>query len=326
MRRSFHDEVGGTRPQPVLPFTVVALPWDDPYWWDEITAWTASEADLTGPVVELHRRDWSAMVQAPTADGMLYAKATAPSSAHEVPLTEALARWYPALSVELVATDVPRGWLLMRDAGEALRTRLTRDPDLAVVETLYRRYAELQVATTAHVDALIAMGVPDRRREAFRRLARDVAVDHDLVGRLMADLARVPLPDTVVHEEIHDGNVVVRDGACLVIDWADSCVGHPFFGVVVGLRSISDRLGLDPGAEPLERLVQAYLEPWSAVAPVADLRAVFPTAYRLGMLNRALSWGTGLADLTPASRAEHLAYVDAWVEEFTAAEDPLPGT
>jgi Ser/Thr protein kinase RdoA (MazF antagonist) len=136
----------------------------------------------------------------------------------------------------------------------------------------------------------------------------------------------VPLPDTVVHEEIHDGNVVVRDGACVVIDWADSCVGHPFFGVVVGLRSIGDRLGLEPGAEPLERLVQAYLDPWSAVAPVADLRAVLPSAYRLGMLNRALSWGAGLADLTPAAGAEHLRYVEAWVEEFTGADDPLPGT
>jgi hypothetical protein len=304
----------------------VALPWDDPHWLDEITAWTASQVDLIGPVVELRRRDWSAMVQAPTADGMLYVKATAPSSAHEVPLTDALARWYPALSVELVATDARRGWLLMRDAGEALRTRLARNPDLAVVERLYREYAELQLASAVHVDVLIGMGVPDRRSRMFLRLAGALPVDHDLVDRLLADLVQVPVPDTVVHEEIHDGNVVVRDGACVVIDWADSCVGHPFFGVVVGLRSIGDRLGLDPGAEPLERLVRAYLEPWSAVAPVADLRAVFPSAYRLGMLNRALSWGAGLPDLTPAARAEHLRYVEAWVEEFTAAEDPLPGT
>jgi hypothetical protein len=314
------------RPPPPVAFTVVALPWEDPHWLDEITAWTASTADLTGPVVELHRRDWSAMVQAPTADGLLYVKATAPSSAHEVPLTEALARWHPALTVELVAVEPRRGWLIMRDAGEALRTRLSRDPDLDVVETLYREYAELQVAAAEHLDVLLEMGVPDRRAEAFRRLAGGLAVDHGLVDRLLADAARVPLPDTVVHEEIHDGNVVVRDGACVVIDWADSCVGHPFFGVVVGLRSLSDRLGLDPGAAPLERLVQAYLEPWSALAPVTDLRAVFPSAYRLGMLNRAMSWGTGLADLGEPGHLEHLAYVDAWLEEFAAAEDPLPGT
>jgi hypothetical protein len=304
----------------------VALPWDDPDWFAEITRWAASHAALTGPAVELHRRDWSAMVQAPTADGLVFAKATAPSSAHEVPLTWSLAQWCPALTVELVAADAGRGWLLMRDAGESLRSRLTRDADLAVVERLYGEYAELQLASTAHVDDLLGVGVPDRRADAYRALVETLDVDLALVDRLLADVARVPLPDTLVHEEIHDANVVVRDGACVVIDWADSCVAHPFFGVVVGLRSIGDRLGLDPGADALERLVSAYLEPWSALAPVSDLRAVFPSAYRLGMLNRALSWGDGLDDLTDANRAEHLTYVDAWLEEFAAAEQPLPGT
>lgn len=95
----------------------------------------------------------------------------------------------------------------MRDAGESLGTRLTRHPDLAAVETLYREHAELQVASAAHVDELIGMGV---------RTA----------GPLCSDASSST--------------------------GADSCVGHPFFGVVVGLRSISDRLGLDPGAEPLE--------------------------------------------------------------------------
>jgi hypothetical protein len=57
-----------------------------------------------------------------------------------------------------------------------------------------------------------------------------------------------------------------------------------------------------------------------------ELRSVFPAAYRLGMLNRALSWRASMDDVTGAGREQHAAYVDAWLEEFAAAEDPKPGT
>ena len=74
-----------------------------------------------------------------------------------------------------------------------------------------------------------------------------------------------------MHEEIHDGNLVVRRtdsrDDLVIIDWADSCVGHPFFGVVVGLRSLGDRLGLEPGAPALQRLVDSYLGAWTDLAP-----------------------------------------------------------
>jgi aminoglycoside phosphotransferase (APT) family kinase protein len=94
--------------------------------------------------------------------------------------------------------------------------------------------------------SLLSVGAPDRRPAAIAELATDLAVDHTRVAELVAALDGCPLPATLVHEEIHDGNVVVRDGSAVIIDWADSCIGHPFFGVVVGLRSLSDRLDLAP--------------------------------------------------------------------------------
>jgi len=306
----------------------VALPWEESTWLDDMTAWVHAHAEVTGEVTVLHRRAWSAMLRADTADGAVFAKAAAPAARHEVPLTLALARWAPEVTVEVLAADVERGWFLARHAGEPVRGWLTRDADLAPLERAYERYARLQAGLADRAESVLSLGVPDRRLARFPDLVADLDVDHGLVRDLVATLQACPLPDTLVHEEIHDANVLLdRQGTPRFIDWADSSVGHPFFGIVVGLRSVSDRLDIAPGEPPLERLLAAYLRGWSDVAPADELRAViFPAAYRLGMLNRALSWRAFLADLAPAQRAEHAVYVDAWLEEFAAAGDPLPGT
>jgi len=304
------------------------MPWEEPTWLDEMTAWVHAHAEVTAEVTVLHRRAWSAMLRAETPHGPVFAKATAPAARHEVPLTLALARWAPEVTVDVLAADVERGWFLARDAGEPVRTRLARSVDLAPVEQMYERYARLQVDLADRSESVLSLGVPDRRLARFPDLVAGLDVDHGLVRDLVATVHTCPLPDTLVHEEIHDANVLL-DGqdAPRFIDWADSSVGHPFFGVVVGLRSISDRLDIPPGEPPLERLLLAYLQVWTALAPLSTLRAViFPAAYRLGMLNRALSWRAFLADLAPEQRAEHAAYADAWLEEFAAADDPLPGT
>ncbi|RBI96709.1 aminoglycoside phosphotransferase family protein, partial [Micromonospora provocatoris] len=40
------------------------------------------------------------------------------------------------------------------------------------------------------------------------------------------------LPDTLVHGDLHPGNVRGDDGHRTVIDWADSFVGHPAFDIL----------------------------------------------------------------------------------------------
>ena len=304
----------------------MTLPWDDPAWPARISAWICEHVPVVGAVEVLHRRAWSAMLRARTPDGLVYAKATSPNTRHEVPLTLALAHWAPGVTVEVVAADVEQGWLLARDAGETVRSRLSLDADLMVVEQTYAAYGRLQADLADRAESLLSLGVPDRRLARITELVADLDVDPAVVADLVAAVETCPLPDTLVHEEIHNANVLLRTAGPVFVDWADSSVAHPFFGVVVGLRSISDRLDIAPGSEPLERLLTAYLEAWAPRAPLADLRAVFPAAYRLGMLNRALSWRAALAGLDEADRAEHAGYVDAWVEEFAAADDPLPGT
>jgi hypothetical protein len=57
----------------------------------------------------------------------------------------------------------------------------------------------------------------------------------------------------------------------------------------------------------LDRLRDAYLEPWTAFHRHAQLLDVYDDAYRLGALSRLLDW----SDLVAASPAMQLHYADA---------------
>jgi hypothetical protein len=71
----------------------------------------------TAPMETIHERPWSTVLRVPTAEGDLYLKQEAPVQASEVALTVALAsRWHDRVP-EVVAADVERAWLLLRDGG-----------------------------------------------------------------------------------------------------------------------------------------------------------------------------------------------------------------
>ena len=104
------------------------LPWSQPDWLEEVTTWIDAAVERTGPIEELHRRAWSAMLRMPTAEGSVYFKASAPAHAQEAGLTEFLARRRPECTAALLAVDTGRSWMLMRDSGEMLRSVLEREP------------------------------------------------------------------------------------------------------------------------------------------------------------------------------------------------------
>jgi hypothetical protein len=302
------------------------LPWSQPGWLEDVTAWIDAAAERTGPVEELHKRAWSAMLLVPTVDGAAYFKASSPALVHEAALTTALARWRPDCTARLLAVDADRGWMLMRDSGETMRSALEREPTIEPFEPLFARYAELQLELIPRRDDLLALRIPDRRLARIAELAGELPVDPDLVRDLIGAIESHELPETLVHEEVHPGNVLLRNGEHVFVDWADSCFGHPFFGIVVALRSVADRFELEPGARELERLADAYVEPWTAVAPRKSLRELLPSAYRLGMLNRALSWKAIVQGVEGALRDEYASFVNAWIDEFEQAEQPKAGT
>jgi len=118
------------------------------------------------------------------------------------------------------------------------------------------------------------------------------------------ELGAYCLPETIQHDDLHDGQVFVRNGGYVFFDWGDACVSHPFYTLVVTLAVLAHRLGLGHDAPELERFRAAYLEPWTCFRPRAELEESCPLAYRLGVLCRGLTWRMIIAGVPRPLRDE----------------------
>jgi hypothetical protein len=288
---------------------VSQLQWTDPAWLAQATAWIRARVDVAGKIEQPHVRWWSTVLRVPTAEGDLYFKAVVPVHRFEAALTARLAELQPGRVPELLDVDAERGWMLMRDGGTRLRELVETPEDLHHWERLLPQYAQLQIEVAPHADELLALGVPDERLsvlpEHFRELlaARPKGVTGDEHRRLVDAVPRVEdlcqtlaedgIRETIQHDDLHDGQVFVREGRYLLFDWGDSCVSHPFHSLTVVLRGIAWKLDIPPGGAELQRLRDAYLEPFDSDPAIAEI------AYRTGTIARALAWHRMVAAREP---------------------------
>jgi hypothetical protein len=298
-----------------------ALLWEQADWLDEAVGWIERRLDglglrATGSVQQPHVRPWSTVLRIPTAAGDVWFKACMPALAHEAAVVEVLSRRRPDCLPELLAADATRGWLLQADGGE--RVRELDDPERWL--EILPRYAELQTDAADVAQELLRAGAPDRRPAALPAAFEDLlGRQRDLepgavmqlrertqrLVRLCSEVAALGLPDTIQHDDLHSGNVFVRDGRYAFIDWGDACVSHPFLTLHVTMRVLAYELGLEEGARELNRFRDAYLEPWTAFRPRGDLVAALPAADVLGALGRALNWQLVADEAPSGDRGEY---------------------
>jgi Phosphotransferase enzyme family len=322
------------------------LPWTESAWLEGANAWIderlAEHAVVrTGPLEQPHVRWWSTVLRVPTNRGDLWFKAVSRLHTFEARLTALLAEVAPDLVPIPLAVDEERAWMLLHDGGTRLRERLDSVADLVHWERLLPRYADLQIRLGARRDELLHLGVPDQR---LGRLTDDLRAVLDERGTLLigdpeglseheherlrgqlpaiADLAQEldarGIPETLQHDDFHDGNVFVDGDGYRFFDWGDSCVSHPFHTLVVTLRSTAYRFDLEPGGSELLRLRDAYLEPWTAFGTRAELVAGFDTAYRTGTIARALAWYRYVTSLDAGARGEDAQSVPYGLKLFLA--------
>lgn len=331
-------------------------PWTEPEWLASTHTWieqTVSRAGsrVTGPIEQFHVRLWSTALRVPTSDGLYYFKA-APVPNFEPGLTLALAQRSPEVLPEIVAVDLERGWMLTRDAGTPLRGSIHAPEDLHLLDPILPRLAEVQQQWLGQDEALLALGVFDRRVQVLPDLFEHLAAQREwlLVGAEQglseADYARLldalpryrelctrlmayPIGNSIHYDDMHTNNVFLRTNEFGVTrltfsDWGDSAVGHPFCSLLIFIRQLGDAIGLPDAATDtpeglppeLLRLRDVYLEAWQAYAPRVDLIEMFNLAWRVGMVSRALSWQAYIASWEPASRPKYAHYVPAWLGEF----------
>lgn len=324
------------------------LPWTQPGWQENIQSWidqklTSRGIRIEGPLEILHMRTWSAFASIPTSDGIVYFKSPSSENAFEAALTQKLVQLRPDCMVKLLAVDLERGWTLSADSGDTLRSFIRSVDDLPQWDHVLPFYAEFQIDLAQYLDDLLLTGAPDRRLGPFPRLFGELLEDtvnlrvdnppglsseehrhlldlQSKVDDMCVQLASYGLPETICHEEVHDANVILDGERVIFTDWADSCIGHPFFTMLVTIRSAAFRAGIEDDAPEMLHLRDIYLEPWSSFGSPTELREAFDIAYRLAMINRSLSYHLSMAELPEEYKIENDA-IPGWLQDFLETFD-----
>jgi len=318
--------------------------WEQSNWQAEAQAWIRTALDqnnlqLTREIEQPHIRPWSTVMTLPTEDGMYFFKASASAFAHEPALTAYLARFRPELFPKLLAVDTERHWMIMQDAGQPIRQTIRAERSIDPWREVMPHYVYLQKDLASHVDELLALGVMDRRLNKlpalFETLIADKAsmlldvADDSLTTeeytrlrksvpefeRMCIELADFGIPETIHHDDFHDANIFKRDGKITFTDWGESAIAHPFFTLVVMMRSVDNSFGMD--YSPEANLVRdLYLEHWTSFAPLDDLQAVVKLAQRIGYVNRALTWKMVIDQLPETMMADYAIAVPSYLKDF----------
>ena len=290
-------------------------PWARAGWREEVRAWIDAEAARLGRrVVALEQvKTWgiSTVLRVETDRGDLWFKVSAalPLFVNEAVVMQRLAERFAGFVPAPVAVDADHGRLLF-EPFEVVGW----DAPLDVRQELFRRLAGLQLRTAELTRELLADGCLNRPLDVLERqldelLANRLALHrlstaevralrrlaprlHELVRRLDA----LGLPATLVHGDLHPANVARVDGELAYFDWTDACIAHPF----VDLHSLQ----WEPDEQTREAILDAYLEPWRAVAPEETLREAVALSRAVTPLHHAVSYSTIARSLEPASTSE----------------------
>lgn len=296
-------------------------------WWKEVEVWLQEELARLGYVEvgsfeQLKGWSISTVGRIQTDRGTLYFKAAPPLFACEAEITSTLAQLFPLHLPQIITTHPDRGWFVMADFGDH------HLGDGAALMAALRRLAELQIEALNYKATLLASGCEDRPLaalgEAFDRLlerskTRTELKSEDLeilresrpkILSMLSELVACDVPETLVHGDFHSGNVVVRGEDCVIFDWTDACITHPYLDIAhaVSYYEEPERQGL----------IATYLEPWRRTFPEAQHERAFALAEILVPIFFAQTYERILGSFEPSSRWEFEGAVENYLTKLVA--------
>lgn len=253
------------------------------------------------------------MLRVPTRGGAVYLKCCGPTQRHEPQLTALLHRELPGLVTEVLALHPTLPWMLLAEGGKKLGEVFDGDDLLRAWRDILPRYAQLQRDITPRTSEIIEFGTPDHRAAPLLLGFDEVVANEPAISAQRSDgltaaerralvslsprlaeglraLAALGIADTLNHDDLHQHNVLVRDGRMMIFDWGDACVSHPFLTLAVTLRFAAQATGRAEDADEIVALRDAYLEPWSDRASIRTLREAAELGRRIGEVSRTLTF------------------------------------
>ncbi len=240
-------------------------PWAEPGGPGATLAWAAGVLDRLGfPALTAHQqRTWnlSAIWRMDGPGGpVAWLKQVPGFLAHEPTVLGLVAGVAPDLVPYVMAAGKSGRTLLAHVPGD---DRYGAGPELCV--TIAEAFHPVQEHFAGCLDELA--GVPDKRLDVDRFVnvaapyLGDIPGLAELIDGLPARLAEVAacgLPDTLLHGDLHPGNVRTDDrGTPVIVDWGDSAIGNPAF----------DLLRLVEHLETPAPVITAWARRWRQTAP-----------------------------------------------------------
>ncbi|MEU4622262.1 aminoglycoside phosphotransferase family protein [Actinoplanes sp. NPDC023801] len=210
-------------------------------------AWAAGALDRIGlsGTIARQQRTWnlSAIWRFDRPDGqpVAWLKQVPPFFAHEAAVCRLVDAVFPGLAPYVLAAG---------DEGRALLTHVPGADQYDAAPEFRRRvltaFHPVQEHFAGRVDELRAAGVPELSLETIVKVAEPHLAGIAGLGELLdglprrlADVDACGLPDTLVHGDLHMGNVVSDGESLTIVDWGDSVIGNAAYDVL--------RLPGDPG-------------------------------------------------------------------------------
>ena len=293
-------------------------PWAEPGGPARSLAWAAEELQRLGrPVTAVaQQRTWnlSAIWRLDGAHGTAWLKQVPVFFRHEAAVLRWLARAAPGITPTVLADDGTGRVLLDHVPGE---DRYEAGPDERAAIAV--DHHTIQLRAVDDVAGLVAAGVPDLRGPALARWIRaalaphDLSVVDDLLAGLddrLAEVRRCGLPDTLVHGDLHPGNVRSDGTRRVIIDWGDAFAGHPAFDI---LRLTET---LDPATAGSLR--EAWAARWRADVPGCDPERAVALLRPVAPLRMAAVYALFLAGIEPSEHPYHAGDVPTCLERAAA--------
>ncbi|SCG67725.1 phosphotransferase family protein [Micromonospora coxensis] len=280
--------------------------------------WARAVLDRLGrPAGEVtQRRTWnlSAIWRLDSPHATAWLKQVPGFFRHEAAVLRRLGSLTPGRVPVLLADDGDGRMLLDHVPGE---DRYGADP--AERAAIAADQHDLQVRALPLVDDLVADGVPDLRGPALARWIRATIPPSALpstnpldgLAERLAQVAECGVPDTLVHGDLHPGNVRGDGVRRVVIDWGDAFVGHPAFDIL--------RLTEGLPASTAAPLLGAWCARWRDSVPGCDPERAVALLRPVAALRMAAVYAMFLAGIEPSERIYHADDVPRCLAEATSA-------
>ncbi|MEV6595918.1 aminoglycoside phosphotransferase family protein [Actinoplanes sp. NPDC051346] len=298
----------GSQPSPLR------APWAVPGGPDASLRWAFGQLGRDD-IVASQQRTWNLSgIWRLDADGepVAWLKEVPTFFAHEAPVLRLVAETAPGLVPVLLAAD---------DAGRTLLAHVPGEDrygaGASFCAEVARDFHPVQVRFATRVRELLAAGVPDGR-PCLDRLARVAAPWRDtvegldeLMEELPARLAAVDacgLPDTLVHGDLHPGNVRESTAGRVILDWGDATVANPAYDIL--------RLAEDLPEQRAAALIGEWAGWWREAVPDCDPETAAALIRPVAQLRAAAAYQDFLDRIEESERPYHEADVP---QRLTAA-------